>query len=101
MLAYTYIKQGKFELIEKPKPELRDSRDAIVRVTLGSICTSDLHIKHGGVPRAVPGITVGHEMVGIVEQTGRDVKLVKPVIELPSMWKPFVENVFLPAWICE
>ena len=73
MLAYTYIKQGKFELIEKPKPELRDSRDAIVRVTLGSICTSDLHIKHGGVPRAVPGITVGHEMVGIVEQTGRDV----------------------------
>jgi threonine dehydrogenase-like Zn-dependent dehydrogenase len=52
MLAYTYIKQGKFELIEKPKPELRDSRDAIVRVTLGSICTSDLHIKHGGVPRA-------------------------------------------------
>ncbi|MBS5110744.1 MAG: alcohol dehydrogenase catalytic domain-containing protein [Phocaeicola vulgatus] len=70
MLAYTYIKQGKFELIEKPKPELRDSRDAIVRVTLGSICTSDLHIKHGGVPRAVPGITVGHEMVGIVEQTG-------------------------------
>ena len=46
MLAYTYIKQGKFELIEKPKPELRDSRDAIVRVTLGSICTSDLHIKH-------------------------------------------------------
>ena len=75
MLAYTYIKQGKFELIEKPKPELRDSRDAIVRVTLGSICTSDLHIKHGGVPRAVPGITVGHEMVGIVEQTGRDVKI--------------------------
>lgn len=70
MLAYTYIKQGKFELIEKPKPELRDSRDAIVRVTLD--------IKHGGVPRAVPGITVGHEMVGIVEQTGRDVKLVKP-----------------------
>ena len=95
MLAYTYIKQGKFELIEKPKPELRDSRDAIVRVTLGSICTSDLHIKHGGVPRAVLGITVGHEMVGIVEQTGRDVKLVKnQAIELPSMWKPFVENVF-------
>ena len=36
MLAYTYIKQGKFELVEKPKPELKDSRDAIVRVTLGS-----------------------------------------------------------------
>lgn len=58
---YTYIKQGKFELIEKPKPELKDTRDAIVRVTLSSICTSDLHIKHGGVPRAVPGVTIGHE----------------------------------------
>ena len=78
MLAYTYIKQGKFELIEKPKPELKDTRDAIVRVTLSSICTSDLHIKHGGVPRAVPGVTIGHEMVGVVEQTGADVTLVKP-----------------------
>ena len=75
---YTYIKQGKFELIEKPKPELKDTRDAIVRVTLSSICTSDLHIKHGGVPRAVPGVTIGHEMVGVVEQTGADVTLVKP-----------------------
>ena len=37
MLAYTYIKQGKFELIEKPKPELRDSRDAIVRAINGNI----------------------------------------------------------------
>ena len=53
-------------------------RDAIVRVTLSSICTSDLHIKHGGVPRAVPGVTIGHEMVGVVEQTGADVTLVKP-----------------------
>ena len=61
MLAYTYIEQGKFELREKPIPEIQDSWDAIVRVTLGSICSSDLHIKHGSVPRAVPGITVGHE----------------------------------------
>ena len=43
-----------------------------MRATLGSICTSDLHIKHGSVPRAVPGITVGHEMVGVVESVGSD-----------------------------
>ena len=73
MLAYTYKEHGKFELQEKPKPEILDSRDAIVRVTLGSICT-----KHGSVPRAVPGITVGHEMVGIVEEVGSDVTSVKP-----------------------
>ena len=38
----------------------------------------DLHIKHGSVPRAVPGITVGHEMVGIVEEVGSAVTHVKP-----------------------
>lgn len=59
--------------MEKPVPEIVAPDDAIVRVTLGSICTSDLHIKHGSVPRAVPGVTVGHEMVGVVEETGPDV----------------------------
>lgn len=52
MLAYTYVERGKFALLEKPKPALLDARDAIVKVTLASICTSDLHIKHGSVPRA-------------------------------------------------
>ena len=78
MLAYTYVERGKFALLEKPKPVLLDERDAIVRVTLASICTSDLHIKHGSVPRAVPGITVGHEMVGIVEAVGSAVSKVQP-----------------------
>ena len=78
MQAYTYIGEGKFGLSDKPKPELKNSRDAVVRVTLGSICTSDLHIKHGSVPRAVPGVTVGHEMVGVVEQVGADVVSVRP-----------------------
>lgn len=78
MLAYTYVERGRFALLEKPIPTLKDSHDALVRVTLGSICTSDLHIKHGSVPRAVPGITVGHEMVGIVEEVGPDVVSVKP-----------------------
>lgn len=77
MLACTYVERGRFELREKPKPRLLDPRDALVRVTLGSICTSDLHIKHGGVPRAVPGITVGHEMVGVVEATGPAVSSVR------------------------
>ena len=78
MKAYTYIERGRFELIDKPKPQILDSKDAVVRVTLGSICSSDLHIKHGSVPRAVPGITIGHEMVGIVEEVGADVKAVRP-----------------------
>ncbi|OUN21981.1 alcohol dehydrogenase [Flavonifractor sp. An82] len=78
MLAYTYVERGKFALLNKPKPQLLDDGDAIVRVTLSSICTSDLHIKHGSVPRAVPGITVGHEMVGVVEEVGAGVSTVQP-----------------------
>ena len=78
MKALTYIEHGKFALMDKPKPTILDPRDAVVRVTLGSICTSDLHIKHGSVPRAVPGITVGHEMVGVVDEVGSDVTSVKP-----------------------
>lgn len=74
MKAYTYIEKGRFALTDKPRPVILEPTDAIVRVTLGSICTSDLHIKHGSVPRAVPGITVGHEMVGVVEEIGSEVK---------------------------
>lgn len=78
MQTYTYVSEGQFELVEKPKPTLIHARDAIVKVTLASICSSDLHIKHGSVPRAVPGITVGHEMVGVVEEVGSGVTHVKP-----------------------
>lgn len=78
MQAYTYNNKGEFGFTEKAKPTLIDAHDAIVRVTLSSICTSDLHIKHGSVPRAVPGITVGHEMVGVVEEVGSAVTHVKP-----------------------
>lgn len=78
MLAYTYKEPGKFVLEEKEKPEILNAQDAIVRVTLASICSSDIHIKHGSVPRAVPGITVGHEMVGVVEKIGAGVTKVKP-----------------------
>lgn len=73
MLACTYKNHGLFELVEKSKPQLLDAKDAIVRVTMSSICTSDIHIKHGFVPKAVSGITVGHEMVGIVEELGSEV----------------------------
>lgn len=77
MLAYVYKDKGRFALEEREIPVITDPKDAIVRITLASICTSDLHIKHGFVPRAVKGITVGHEAVGVVEQVGADVTNVK------------------------
>lgn len=78
MLAYTYVAPGKFQLLEKEVPCIEDPKDALVRVTMSSICTSDLHIKEGSVPRAVPGITLGHEMVGVVERVGSEVTKVQP-----------------------
>ncbi len=78
MRAYTYYGCGELRLADKPMPKLSGPGDAIVRVTLASICTSDLHIKHGSVPRAVPGVTIGHELVGVVEAVGSGVTKVKP-----------------------
>ena len=94
MQAYTYISKGKFELVEKPKPVLMHERDAIVKVTLASICSSDLHIKHGSVPRAVPGITVGHEMVGIVEEVGSAVNHDTPGARDPVNGETFCGECF-------
>ena len=102
MLAYTYIEKGRFELLEKAKPELLDDRDAIVKVTLSSICSSDLHIKHGSVPRAVPGVTVGHEMVGVVESVGSSVSKVKPGDRVTVNVETFLWSVFfLQERICQ
>ena len=70
MQAVVYRENGLFTLEQRPVPEMQEAGDAIVRVTLSSICSSDLHIKHGSVPRAKPGVIVGHEMVGVVEQVG-------------------------------
>ena len=78
MKALTYVEEGRFEMREKDRPEVVEATDAVVRVTLASICSSDLHILHGAVPMAEPGIIVGHEFVGVVEAVGTDVKKVKP-----------------------
>ena len=97
MKAYTYIEEGRFKLKDKPEPKIQDSKDAIVKVTLASICTSDLHIKHGSVPRAVPGITVGHEMVGIVTEVGEQVHSVKPGDRVTVN----VETYCGECWFCQ
>ena len=61
MPAVVYQSVGHFALEERPQPVLQEDTDAIIRVTLAAICTSDLHIKHGNVTKAVPGTIVGHE----------------------------------------
>lgn len=77
MKALIWHKNGKTEVIKKEIPKIQDSRDAIVKVKLSSICTSDLHIIHGSVPRAIPETVLGHEFVGEVVQLGDAIKNIK------------------------
>lgn len=78
MKAAVYKGNGKIVLEDRPVPKIMDERDAIVEVTLTTICSSDIHIKHGAVPRAVPDTILGHEFVGRVVEVGKAVKKVKP-----------------------
>ena len=77
MKAMIYNGPGRLAPGDIDEPVIREPSDAIVRVTTGSICTSDLHIRAGAVPRAVPGIAVGHEFVGVVESIGSGVSNIK------------------------
>lgn len=77
MKALVCHSNGSIELTEKEIPKLKHSRDAIVKVALSSICTSDLHIMHNAVPRAVPETVLGHEFVGEVVEVGSDIKNLK------------------------
>ena len=77
MKALIWNKDGTLELVDKPIPQITDPNDAIVKVTMSSICTSDLHIISGCVPKAIPGTVLGHEFVGEVVETGSAVKNLK------------------------
>lgn len=78
MLAYICTEHGKFELREEPEPKVADTRGVIVRVALGSICTSDLHVKYGSVLRVMPEIIAGHKVVGVAEEMGAEVTSISP-----------------------
>lgn len=78
MNALVFQKIGKLRLEKRPVPVIEEPTDAIVRVTRSTICTSDLHIRNGAVPRAREGVILGHEFAGEVVETGSQVKTLKP-----------------------
>ena len=78
MKAVVYKGNGTICLEERPFPEIQKDTDAIVKVTVTTICSSDIHIKHGAVPRAKENIILGHEFVGEVIRIGRAVKSIRP-----------------------
>ncbi len=74
MKAVVYKGHGEVALEDRAMPVIQEATDVIVKVTLSSICSSDLHIKHGTVPRARENTVLGHEFVGIVTEIGSGVK---------------------------
>lgn len=50
MKAYNYVNPGVAELIDKEKPEIKESTDAIIRMVKTTICGTDLHIIKGDTP---------------------------------------------------
>jgi len=68
MKANVFRAPGKFGLEEKPIPEA-GAGEAVVRVTLTTICGTDLHIVRGEYP-VRPGLTIGHEAVGVIHELG-------------------------------
>lgn len=74
MKAVVFKELGSVVLEDRPVPAILHPKDAIVRVTLAAICSSDIHIKHGMIAKAKEGVILGHEMVGEVVETGSGVE---------------------------
>lgn len=68
MKAAVFVRPGKIEIQEKPIPEVGPT-DALVRVTTTTICGTDVHILKGEYP-VKPGLTIGHEPVGVIAALG-------------------------------
>src|SRR5436189_4340508 len=61
------------QVMSVPDPSIINPRDAIVRITSTAICGSDLHLLDGFIPTMERGDILGHEFMGVVEETGRSV----------------------------
>ncbi|MDB5139077.1 MAG: zinc-dependent alcohol dehydrogenase family protein [Mucilaginibacter sp.] len=73
MKALVYYGPGKKSWEEQPKPELKETTDAVVKILKTTICGTDLHIMKGDMPEVASGRILGHEGVGIIEEVGSSV----------------------------
>lgn len=96
MKALVWPGRPELLLAERPLPTLQDARDAIVRVTRSTLCTSDLHIRAGQVPRAVPGVVLGHEFTGVVVKAGSGVTALRPGDRVAACCETFCGA----CWFC-
>ncbi|MCF7875955.1 NAD(P)-dependent alcohol dehydrogenase [Candidatus Bipolaricaulota bacterium] len=76
MKAFVMKEIGEVGVIEKDKPEAGPN-DAILKPTKGLVCTSDVHTVGGAIGEK-NDLTLGHEVVGIVDAVGEEVDLFEP-----------------------
>ncbi|HEY4552601.1 MAG TPA: zinc-dependent alcohol dehydrogenase [Bacillaceae bacterium] len=77
MKAVTYQGIKNVQVKEVKDPEIQNREDVIVKITSSAICGSDLHLIHAMIPNTPTDFVIGHEPVGIVEETGPDVTHLK------------------------
>jgi len=73
MRANVWSGRNTVQVENVPDPKILNSRDAIVKITSTAICGSDLHMYDGYMPTMKKGDVLGHEFMGEVVETGRDV----------------------------
>jgi len=76
MKALVFHHPGKVEVNDVDDPRIEDAEDVILRVTATAICGSDLHIYNGFIPQK-NDMVLGHEFMGVIEETGSGVKDLK------------------------
>jgi threonine dehydrogenase-like Zn-dependent dehydrogenase len=74
MKAVVYHDVGDIRLEDVSEPKIQDPNDALVRITGSGICGTDLHMVRGTMPGMEEGTILGHEAVGIIEETGSNVR---------------------------
>ncbi len=77
MRATSMFGAGDVRVLDALDPTIVEPTDAVVLVTRACICGSDLHSYHS-LPATPEGTTMGHELIGVVEEVGADVTSVKP-----------------------
>ena len=77
MKAVTWQAKRSVSVDSVPDPVIKESTDAIVRITSTNICGSDLHLYETLTAFMEPGDILGHEPIGVVEEVGKDVTAIK------------------------
>lgn len=89
MKALVFNALGSVSLQEMPRPGIIQPTDALIKLSMTSICGTDLHLVRGTIGDMKPGTILGHEGVGIITEIGSEVGQFK-----------IGDRVIVPSTIC-